>query len=159
MEESGGRRIKRAINIDMHTVKFLDPELKSRLRKIEILKEFMERRESEIAAYNKEFNVDESVVVNGRRMTNLGVFRAYLEAYLRRHPRIHKDMTFLIRQLSPNETGIPLEVYVFSVDQEWAKYESLQADIFDHILAVIPEFDLRTFQNPSGSDFRSLAKS
>ena len=89
-------------------------------------------------------------------MTNIGVFRKYLEMYLRNHPLIHKELTFLVRHLQPDETGLPIEIYVFSVDKEWANYESIQADILDHILAVIPEFDLRVFQNPSGEDFRNL---
>jgi len=97
-------------------------------------------------------------VVNGRRQTNIGVFRAYLDAYLKNHPDVRKDMTFLIRQLQPGEYGLPIEIYVFSKVQAWAQYEAIQADIFDHILAVIPEFDLRVFQNPSGSDFKSFLK-
>lgn len=159
MEESGGRRIKRAINIDMQTVRFLDPELKAKLRKIDILKEYIEKKEAEIEEFNRRNKIDETVLVNGRRMTNLGTFRAYIEAYLRRHPKINSEMTFLVRHLNPAETGLPLEIYVFSADQEWAKYESIQADIFDHLLAVLPEFGLRVFQNPSGNDFRSLTQS
>ena len=92
-------------------------------------------------------------------MTNLGTFRAYLEAYLRRHPKISNEMTFLVRHLSPTETGLPVEIYVFSTDQEWAKYESIQADIFDHILSVLPEFGLAVFQNPTGRDFKYMSKS
>ena len=159
MEESGGRRIKRHINIDMHSVKFCTPEMLERFRKINSLREYIGTKEKEIKKYNKENNIDSNIVVNGRRMTNLGTFRKYLEAYLRNHPMIHNEMTFLVRQLQPTEKGIPLEVYVFSKDQRWAYYESIQSDIFDHILAVIPEFDLRIFQNPSGEDFRSLINS
>ncbi|TFH38334.1 MAG: mechanosensitive ion channel [Bacteroidia bacterium] len=158
MEESGGRRIKRSINIDMQTVKFIDPELKAKLKRIEILRGYIEKKEEEIKEFNSKNNIDESVLVNGRRMTNLGTFRAYLEAYLKRHPRINSEMTFLVRHLSLTETGLPVEIYVFSTDQEWGKYESLQADIFDHVLAVLPEFDLRVFQNPSGNDFRTISK-
>jgi miniconductance mechanosensitive channel len=156
MEQSGGRRIKRAINIDMQSVRFLDDNMKERFRKIEILRDYIDLKDNEIDAYNKEHNIDDTILVNGRRMTNLGTFRAYLGEYLRRHPKIKQDMTFLIRHLNPGETGLPVEIYVFSADQEWAKYESLQADIFDHILAVLPEFELRVFQNPTGSDFRKL---
>ncbi len=156
MEESGGRRIKRHIAIDMQSVKFCTPEMLKRFKKINSLQEYIEKKEEEIEKYNQENNIANNIVVNGRRMTNLGTFRKYLEIYLRNHPMIHNDMTFLVRQLQPSEKGIPLEIYVFSKDQRWAYYESIQADIFDHILAVIPEFDLRVFQNPSGEDFKSL---
>jgi len=159
MEESGGRRIKRSVNIDMQSVRFLDSELKEKLRKIDILRDYIDGKEKEIDAFNKANNIDNSIVVNGRRMTNLGTFRAYLQSYLRRHPKINSDMTFLVRHLHPTETGLPVEIYVFSSDQEWTNYESIQADIFDHILAVLPEFDLRVFQNPSGYDFRYISKS
>ena len=157
MEESGGRRIKRSINIDMQSVKFCTPEMIERFIKIQRLQEYIQDKTREIEEYNKEHNFDDSVLVNGRRMTNLGVFRAYIEQYLRNHPKIHQDMTFLVRHLQPTEKGIPIEIYVFSNDQAWASYESIQADIFDHILAVIPEFDLRVFQNPTGADFKNLS--
>ncbi len=158
MEESGGRRIKRSINIDMRSVRFLDPQLREKLRKIQLISDYIAQREEEINQFNKERNIDPTVPVNGRRMTNLGVFRKYIEAYLKQHPKINTGLTFLIRHLQPTETGIPMEIYVFSRDQEWAKYESVQADIFDHILASIPYFDLSVFQNPSGNDFRSLTE-
>ncbi len=156
MTESGGRRIKRHINIDMRSVKFCTPEMLENFKKIQYIKSFIEKRQKEIADFNKENNVDESIKVNGRRMTNLGTFRFYLKEYLANNPKIHKDMTFLVRHLQPTETGIPIEIYVFSNDQVWANYESIQADIFDHILAVIPEFELRVFQNPTGEDFLNL---
>jgi len=158
MEESGGRRIKRAINLDMKSVKFIDRELRKKLGKIRILKEYLERKESELNKYNAENGIDDSVLINGRRMTNLGTFRAYVEAYLHHHPKIHNDMTFLVRQLHPSDKGLPLEIYVFSNDQKWANYEAIQSDIFDHLLAVIPEFDLRVFQSPTGDDFKLLIK-
>lgn len=158
MEESGGRRIKRAINIDMKSVRFCDDEMVQKFKKIQILQEYIDFKLEELAKYNKENGIDETVKVNGRRMTNIGVFRKYVEAYLKKHPKIHNDMTFLVRQLNPSEKGIPLEIYVFSNDQQWANYESIQADIFDHLLAVIPEFNLRVFQNPTGDDFRQLAR-
>jgi miniconductance mechanosensitive channel len=157
MEESGGRRIKRHINIDMRSVKFNTPEMNEKFKKIIYLKDYIEKRQMEIEQFNKENNIDSSITVNGRRMTNLGTFRKYLEMYLYHHPKIHNDLTFLVRQLQPYENGIPIEIYVFSNDQQWASYESIQADIFDHILAVIPEFELRVFQNPTGEDFKSLA--
>ncbi len=156
MEESGGRRIKRSINIDMKSVGFLDKDQIEKLRKFYVLKDYITTKEKEITAYNKSLNVDDSIVTNGRRMTNLGTFRIYLENYLHNHPKIHQDMTFLVRHLQPTEKGIPLEIYVFSKDQAWAKYEAIQADIFDHLLAILPEFGLRVFQNPTGDDFKRL---
>ncbi len=156
MEESGGRRIKRHINIDMRSVKFCTSEMLERLKKIIYLKEYTENKQKELEKYNKENNISDDLVVNGRRMTNLGTFRKYLESYLKNHPMIHNDMTFLVRHLQPTDKGIPLEIYVFSKDQRWAYYKSIQADIFDHILSVIPQFDLKVFQNPSGEDFKSL---
>jgi len=156
MEESGGRRIKRSINIDMTSVKFCSEEMNQRFRKIQVLKNYIEAKEKEINEFNEKHNIDPSVLANGRRMTNLGNFRKYIEGYLHAHPLIHDNMTFLVRQLQPNNKGIPIEIYVFSRDQEWANYEAIQADIFDHILAVLPEFELKVFQNPTGSDFKNL---
>jgi len=156
MEQSGGRRIKRSINIDMTTVHFADTELLEYLRQFSLIREYVEKKEEEVRKYNQAKQLDERDYVSGRRQTNLGIFRKYLEAYLHDHPLVHDDMTFLIRHLQPTEKGIPVEVYVFSKNQQWADYEELQADIFDHILAVLPEFGLRVFQNPSGEDFRIL---
>lgn len=156
MEESGGRRIKRSINIDMTSVKFCSEEMIQRFRKIQVLGNYIDTKKKEINEFNKKQNIDPSVLTNGRRMTNLGTFRKYMEGYLHAHPLIHDQMTFLVRQLQPNEKGIPIEIYVFSKDQAWANYETIQADIFDHILAVIPEFELKIFQNPTGSDFTRL---
>ncbi len=156
MEESGGRRIKRSINIDMNSVRFVDDEMAEKFKKIQVLKDYVVNKEAEILKYNEENKIDGSILVNGRRMTNLGTFRKYVEGYLHRHPKIHNDMTFLVRQLQPDERGLPIEIYVFSNDQEWANYEAIQSDIFDHILAVIPQFGLRVFQNPSGRDFQNL---
>ncbi|MCP4582289.1 MAG: mechanosensitive ion channel [candidate division Zixibacteria bacterium] len=156
MSESGGRRIKRAIAIDMNSVKFCSEEMLTRFVKFQLIADYMKRRKNEIAEFNNQYKIDTSELVNGRNMTNLGTFRAYIKAYLKDHPRIHKDMTFLVRQLPPGPSGIPIEIYVFSNDQVWANYEAIQADIFDHILAVIPRFDLRVFQNPSGADFRKI---
>ncbi len=158
MEESGGRRIKRSINIDMKSVRFCTAEMLEKFKKIQYLREYIEKRQEEIESYNKENNIDESIVVNGRKMTNIGTFRKYLEKYLYNHPKIHNDMTFLVRQLQPTDKGVPIEVYVFSNDQRWASYEAIQADIFDHIMAVIPEFDLRVYQSPSGDDFQRALK-
>jgi miniconductance mechanosensitive channel len=156
MQESGGRRIKRALYIDMNTIKFCDGEMLERYSRIQYIRDYLDSKKKEISDFNRELNVDDASLVNGRKLTNIGTFRAYVEAYLHHHPRIHQDMTFLIRQLKPSEHGLPLEIYVFSNDQVWAHYESIQADIFDHLLAVIPEFDLRVFQNPAGSDFHRI---
>ena len=156
MQDSGGRRIKRAINIDMGSIKFCDEEMLDRFGKIQYISEYIETMRNELAEFNHAENVDNASLVNGRRMTNVGTFRAYVQAYLQNHPEINRDMTFLIRQLQPTEYGLPIEIYVFSKDKVWANYEGIQADIFDHILAVVPEFDLRVYQNPTGSDFRVL---
>ena len=157
MSESGGRRIKRAVYVDVSSVRFSTPEMIEKFSRIQVLKDYIERKRVEMAEYNKKHGIDESVLVNGRRMTNLGTFRAYLVEYLKRHPKIHQDMTFLVRHLQPTELGLPIEIYVFSNDQAWANYEGIQADIFDHIFATLPEFGLRPFQNPTGSDIASLA--
>ena len=158
MTESGGRRIKRAINVDISTVRFCDEEMLERFAKIQYISEYIESKKVELADFNQATNVDNASLANGRRMTNLGTFRAYVQAYLRNHPQIHQQMTFLVRQLRPTEHGVPIEIYVFSNDQNWANYEAIQADIFDHVLAVVAEFDLRVFQNPSGADFRALTR-
>jgi miniconductance mechanosensitive channel len=142
----------------MNSVKFCSPEMLERFRKIQLIADYIDGKEKELQEHNAKYQIDESVLVNGRRQTNLGVFRAYLERYLRRHPQVHQEMTFLVRHLEPTEKGIPMEIYVFSKVQEWAKYESIQADIFDHILASIRLFELEVFQNPSGSDFRQLGR-
>ena len=158
MEESEGRRIKRSVYIDVTSVKFCDGEMIERFKKIQSISGYIERKLEEVSTYNRERHADESLRVNGRHLTNVGTFRAYLEHYLRSHPMVHPEMTFLVRQLAPTEHGLPIEMYLFSTDQDWANYEAIQADIFDHILAVLPLFDLRPFQAPTGSDLRALAK-
>ncbi|MCD4710295.1 MAG: mechanosensitive ion channel [Bacteroidales bacterium] len=158
MELSGGRRIKRSINIDMSSVTFLDSTQIEKLRKFHLLKEYIGYKEKEIAEFNKSLLMEEGTVTNGRKMTNLGTFRRYLEEYLQHHPKISKEMTFLVRHLQPTDKGLPVEIYVFSKDQAWANYEAIQADIFDHILAILPEFELRVFQNPTGIDFQKIVE-
>ncbi|MCB2207944.1 MAG: mechanosensitive ion channel family protein [Bacteroidetes bacterium] len=158
MEESGGRRIKRSINIDMDSVTFCTPEMLEKFKKINILKEYIEETEIKIDLYNKETGADPEIKVNGRRQTNIGVFRAYLKKYLHNRTDIHDDMTFLVRQLQPSDSGIPIEIYVFTTTTEWANFENIQADIFDHVLAVIPEFDLRVFQLPSSKALENIGK-
>jgi len=156
MQDSGGRRIKRAVHLDIGSVKFCDEEMLERFAKIQYITAHIERKKSELAEYNKLNQVDLSHLVNGRRMTNVGTFRAYVEAYLKNHPQINQEMTFLVRQLAPTPRGVPIEIYVFCQDKIWANYEAIQADIFDHILAIVPAFDLRIFQEPSGGDFQRL---
>ena len=158
MQESGGRRIKRSIRIDMNSVKFCTPEMLAKYRKIRLLKDYIEETEKVVEEYNKEHGIDNSVLVNGRRQTNLGVFRAYLTNYLRSLPAVNQDLTCMVRQLQPTEQGIPLELYFFSSIKAWIPYEGVQADVFDHVLAIITEFDLNVFQNPTGEDFRALSR-
>jgi miniconductance mechanosensitive channel len=124
-----------------------------RYKKFQSVSEYVDKRDKKISEYNAKNNIDNSILVNGRRQTNIGIFREYLKSYLSNNPRVNMDMTFLVRHLQPTEFGIPIEVYFFSKRQEWAIYEDIQADVFDHILAVIPHFDLKIFQNPSGADF------
>ena len=158
MEESGGRRIKRSLNIDIKSIHFLDAASIEKLKKIQIIREYIENKEKEIAEFNSLNKIDDSITVNGRRLTNIGTFRRYVEEYLKQHPMIHNEMTFLVRQLQPTEKGLPLEIYVFCKDQRWAFYESIQADIFDHLLAVIPQFDLSIYQYPGSDDLRLFAQ-
>lgn len=152
MFEGGGRRIKRSVLIDQTSVRFLDEELLERLSKIQLLQDYLRRKKEEIEEYNRKHNIDESSLVNGRHLTNLGTFRAYLQAYLQNHPQINQDLILIVRQLPPTTNGLPMEIYAFTKDTAWVNHESVAADIFDHILAIIPEFELRVFQNPSGHD-------
>jgi miniconductance mechanosensitive channel len=152
MEESGGRRIKRHLNIDVKSIHFLSEKEIDAFSKVRLISDYMKDKKEEI----KNQNPNGDIPANQRRLTNIGTFRKYVEAYLQENPKIHKDMTFLVRQLQPSEKGLPLEIYVFSNDQAWANYEAIQADIFDHILAIVPEFNLRVFQNPTGDDFQKL---
>ncbi len=159
MEHSGGRRIKRSINIDVASVKFCTADMIERFKKIRLLKDYISQKEEELVKHNQQEegeSLSESLA-NGRRLTNIGVFRRYLQEYLKEHPMINNDMTYMVRQLQPTEKGQPIEIYAFSKIQEWVDYESIQADIFDHILAVIGEFDLKIYQLPSGSDVSHIA--
>jgi len=154
MSESGGRRIKRAIYIDMSTIRLCDQKMLERFEHFELLSDDLRARRAEVERYNEEKGVNTEELINGRRLTNVGTFRVYVAAYLRKHPKIHQDLTFLIRQLAPTPKGLPIEIYVFTNDIEWANYEGIQADIFDHLLAVVPMFELRVFQEPTGADWR-----
>lgn len=157
MEEAQGRRIKRSIHIDMATVHFCPDEQLDQFEGIDLIRDYIQTKRKEFAELNKETGVNNDNLVNGIRLTNLGIFRMYLEYYLINEPRIHTDMTFMVRQLQPTEKGIPLEVYAFSKTTVWQTYEQIQSDIFDHILAVLPQFGLKVFQNPTGFDFRQIA--
>lgn len=159
MSDSGGRRIKRAVSVDMNSVRFLDEELLAKLKKVQYIQQYLDERVAEVQSWNQEKKVDESSLVNGRRLTNLGTFRAYVQAYLKNHPQISQSMTFLVRQLPPSAEGVPIEIYVFSKEQRWVQYEGIIGDIFDHLLAVLPEFELRVFQAPTGADWRAIGSS
>ncbi|WP_312701194.1 mechanosensitive ion channel domain-containing protein [Sedimentibacter sp.] len=158
MQETGARRIKRAINIDLTSIKFCNEEMLEKYKKVNFLKSYIEEKEAELEAYNERVeNTD--ILVNGRNLTNVGIFRIYAQNYINNHPRIHADMTRMVRQLAPTENGLPLEVYVFVNDTTWTVYESAQSDIFDHLLAVAEFFDLRIFQSPSSFDYNKLIRS
>ena len=156
MQMSGGRRIKRPIYIDQNSIKLCTPEMLEKFRRIHLLADYIERKQKELDEYNRKHNIDDSVPVNGRRMTNIGTFRAYALEYLKHHPKLRHDMTTMVRQLPPGPNGLPLEIYVFTSDTAWENYEAIQADIFDHLLSIVPEFELRIFQNPSGRDFKEV---
>lgn len=154
MQESGGRRIKRAIHIDLGSIRFCDEEMLLRFRKVDILRDYLDQRLDEIEQERIQMGIEIDSPLDSRQLTNLGTYRAYLEAYLRNQPKIHQEgMTFLVRQLAPGPTGVPLEIYVFTRTTEWIAYERIQADIFDHLLAAASVFDLRVFQEPTGRDF------
>ena len=156
MSDSGGRRIKRSIKIDMNSVTFCTDEMIEKYRKFNVLSDYIDRKTQEINKYNSDKKLSGDSMINGRSLTNIGTFRAYIESYLRQNNNIHDEMTFLVRQLSPQSDGLPIEIYVFSNDTNWVNYESIQSDIFDHLLAIIPEFGLKVFQNPTGNDFSKM---
>ncbi|ANA80456.1 mechanosensitive ion channel protein MscS [Paenibacillus glucanolyticus] len=159
MQVSGGRRIKRSFYIDTSSICFCTQDMIEEFQKIHYLSDYVTTRLNEINAYNMEHQINTDSKVNGRQLTNVGVFREYIHQYLRNHPKIHKDMTLIVRQLAPGDNGLPLEIYTFTNDINWAVYESIQADIFDHIFAVAPTFGLRAFQNPTGHDIVQLKES
>ena len=151
MSESGGRRIKRSIKINMKSIKFCSDSMIEKFKTIYLLKDYMEEKLKEINVHNIDKKINEADVVNRRSLTNVGTFRAYIKFYLKNNAKIHNDMTFLVRQLAPQSDGLPIEIYVFSNDTNWVNYEAIQSDIFDHLLAILPEFDLEVFQNLTGS--------
>jgi miniconductance mechanosensitive channel len=157
MFEGGGRRIKRSIHVNLSTIRFLDDEEIERFFRFALPKDYMAAKRRELAAHNAPFADDPETIVNARRLTNVGTLRAYMVAYLRSHPAVRDDMTFLVRQLEPTPEGLPLEVYVFASETRWAFYEAIQADVFDHVLAMVPEFGLKVYQRPAGGDFSAAA--
>lgn len=156
MEQAGGRRIKRSIRLDVNSIGFMDQSLIEHLQKIDSISDYLVEKQNEINEQNQQLASDLTVNANGRKLTNVGTFRAYLEYYLRNHPMVSQEMTLIVRQLPADENGLPIELYLFCTDIRWAAYEAIQADLFDHIYAVLPEFNLRAFQSPSGHDFSAL---
>lgn len=158
MQQSPGRRIKRAVHIQIQSIRFCTPEMIERFKKIQLVSDYIEERQAEIDVYNKEHQIDGSVLANGRKLTNIGIFAVYLEKYLNSNPSISQEMTIMVRQLSSTPSGLPLEIYAFSIHKEWKIYEGVMSDIFDHTLAAASSFDLQIFENPTGTDFQSLAQ-
>lgn len=156
MTQSGGRRIKRSINIDVTSIHFLSEEEYNRLKKTQLIADYLDKKAEELETFNQTLGADPESPVNGRHMTNVGTFRAYLTSYLKANSGVHQKMTLMVRQLAPTPEGLPIEVYVFTSTTQWAEYEGIQADIFDHIYAILPEFGLRAFQTPTGHDVQSL---
>lgn len=156
MQSSGGRRIKRSLNVDVNSIVFCTEEMISSFKNIHHLSDYIPLREREITEYNNKNKINKSNPVNGRALTNIGVFRAYISNYLRNHPGINQEMTLMVRQLAPTEHGLPIEIYAFTNDVAWAVYETVQADIFDHLFAIAPEFGIQVFQNPSGNDLKKF---
>ena len=156
MSESGGRRIKRSLNIKISSIKFCTLEMLERFKKFQLIKDYIEEKSNKIEEYNKENKIDKSHLINGKHLTNIGILRVYAEAYVKNNPDINLKMTCMIRQLRPTEKGLPIEIYTFSNRQEWVTYEGIMSDMFDHLIAAVPEFELEVFQNPTGTDFRKL---
>ena len=156
MSQAGGRRIKRSLNIDQNSIRFLTDAETQRFADYELLKDYIPAKEAELESYNAALDNPGDANVNLRRLTNIGTLRAYIRSYLKHHPKIHKDMTLIVRQLQPGPTGLPIEIYCFSNDINWLNYEGIQSDIFDHICALVPEFGLRIYQQPAGADLAHL---
>ncbi|RKX75286.1 MAG: mechanosensitive ion channel family protein [Spirochaetes bacterium] len=158
MSESGGRRIKRSLSIDLSSIRFLNEDEIEELNSVSLLKGYLENRTREIQEDNKKTGADRGASpLNGRALTNIGVLRTYAKAYVSSHPKVNAGMTLMVRQLQSGPEGLPLELYLFSADKVWANYEDIQSDIFDHLFAALPEFGLRAFQNPAGSDLQGIS--
>jgi miniconductance mechanosensitive channel len=157
MRQSGGRRIKRSIYLDQNSIKFCNKTMIQKFENFYLIRDYVRKKQEEITQFNKEHGFTNQQAINGRRMTNIGTFRIYVEQYIKNHPNIHHGLTTMVRQLAPGPNGLPLEIYAFANDVNWTRYEAIQSDIFDHILAVVPQFELRVFQNPSGKDFQQLS--
>jgi miniconductance mechanosensitive channel len=155
MEESEGRRMKRSVNIKISSIKFCTPEILEHFKKIDLIREYVTQKESEINQYNAAHKINKSVLANGRNLTNVGIFREYLSNYIQKHPKVNKELIMMVRQLPPTDKGLPLEIYCFTLDKEWVDHETIAADIFDHVLATIPSFDLEIFEGPTGKDFQA----
>jgi len=156
MSEAGGRRIKRSLFIDISTIRFLSDEEVSDFRRLSLLVNYIDRKKKELADYNADLEHAVDAEVNHRRLTNVGTFRAYAFNYLKNHPKIRDDMTLMVRQLGSGPDGLPIEVYCFTNTTVWSEYEGIQSDIFDHLLAIVPEFSLKIYQRPAGTDFDKL---
>ena len=156
MQESGGRRIKRSLMLDQNSVHFLSSEERKKLYRFRLLRDYLTSKQQEIDEWNQKLKDEGKEPVNTRRISNIGTFRAYVVQYLKNHPRIHQDMTLMVRQLNPTPDGLPLEIYCFTATTVWAEYEGIQSDIFDHLISILPEFGLRVFQHPSGVDMREM---
>ena len=158
MKQTGGRRIKRAVNIDITSIKFLDDEMLDHFEKFRLLSDYIKGKRKELKQYNDGLNIKPEEIINKRRLTNIGTFREYLKIYLKEREDVNENLTFLIRQLDPGPEGLPLEIYVFANTTDWAEYEDVQSNIFDHILAILPQFGLRVFQAPTSTDIQSLRR-
>ena len=146
MSESDGRRIARTINIDVNTVRYCTPEMIEKYKHYSLVKDYISKKEEDIAEYNKANSIDTSEIMNGRQQTNLGIFRAYIKAYLNNNPKLNHNLTLMVRQMQPTEFGVPLQIYAFTSDKQWISYEEIQSDIFDHVISAAPMFDLRIYQ-------------
>ena len=146
MSESGGRRIARTINVDVNTIRYCTPEMLEKYKHYTLIKDYIIQRQEEIIEYNKANHIDTSEIMNGRQQTNLGVFRAYIKAYINNNPKLNHNLTMMVRQMQPTEFGVPLQIYAFSSDKQWIHYEEIQSDIFDHIISAAPMFDLKIYQ-------------
>jgi len=156
MQVTGGRRIKRSIHIKISSIKYVSPEDVARFSKIHLIKDYLQERQARIDNYNQVHEIDKSLLINGRNMTNVGIFRAYASAYIAQNENVHKELTMMVRQLEPTTTGMPIELYLFANDVRWVYYEQIMADIFDHLLAAVKYFDLEVFEHPAADDVRSL---